>query len=311
MELGEKIKAIRIARGLTQKELAGDTVTRNHLSLIESGTAEPSLSTLRTVADRLGVSAGYLLGDEDEEKIWNRPLTVSLIRRLYAEGKWTECAATCAKFDNNEEDPEICRILSECVFNNAKHCFGRGLLRESARMFREVCERCAKYRDGRLTLGEDLVFKTLSEISGMYLVCLSDISPGIAETNGRISLNPGVISDPFALYYYYYRPVDSRSAGLRPSEAMTEEYVSSRPGSEKMFTMHIRARLLMKRSEFRKAEQILTGLALSDSNVPYPVLLFYCSDLAICSKMLRDESNARLYSDIREELIDCFINDPG
>ena len=42
MNLGEKIKKIRILRKKTQKELAGDKITRNMLSQIESGKARPN-----------------------------------------------------------------------------------------------------------------------------------------------------------------------------------------------------------------------------------------------------------------------------
>ena len=34
--VGEKIRDLRLSRGMTQKELAGESVTRNMLSLIEN-----------------------------------------------------------------------------------------------------------------------------------------------------------------------------------------------------------------------------------------------------------------------------------
>ena len=42
-KIGEKIKALRISKRMTQSELAGDQITRNMLSLIENGSALPSL----------------------------------------------------------------------------------------------------------------------------------------------------------------------------------------------------------------------------------------------------------------------------
>ena len=36
MTLGQKIKSARLARGMTQKELVGDAITRNMLSKIEN-----------------------------------------------------------------------------------------------------------------------------------------------------------------------------------------------------------------------------------------------------------------------------------
>ena len=39
MSIGEKIKNVRTAKMLTQKDLAGDAITRNMLSKIENGVA--------------------------------------------------------------------------------------------------------------------------------------------------------------------------------------------------------------------------------------------------------------------------------
>ena len=58
MEIGEKIKTLRNQRRMTQTALAGDQITRNMLSLIENGSALPSLSTILYLAERLDIPAG-------------------------------------------------------------------------------------------------------------------------------------------------------------------------------------------------------------------------------------------------------------
>ena len=63
MELGEKIKHARLTAGLSQRQLCGDTITRNMLSLIESGRAKPSMDTLLYLANRLGRPVSYFLED--------------------------------------------------------------------------------------------------------------------------------------------------------------------------------------------------------------------------------------------------------
>ena len=68
MSIGEKIKNVRTSKMLTQKELAGDAITRNMLSKIENGVATPSLPVAITLAARLGVPVGYLLTDSPEEE---------------------------------------------------------------------------------------------------------------------------------------------------------------------------------------------------------------------------------------------------
>lgn len=64
MELGEKLLLARQEAGLTQRQLCGEEITRNMLSQIEHGTAQPSMGTLRYLAARLGKPVSYFL-DED------------------------------------------------------------------------------------------------------------------------------------------------------------------------------------------------------------------------------------------------------
>lgn len=64
MELGQRLKEARLACGLSQRELCGDTITRNMLSQIESGRAKPSMDTLRYLSARLGKPMGYFLEEE-------------------------------------------------------------------------------------------------------------------------------------------------------------------------------------------------------------------------------------------------------
>lgn len=65
MELGEKLRLARTAAGLSQRQLCGDTITRNMLSQIESGKARPSMSTLQYLATRLDQPVSYFLEDGD------------------------------------------------------------------------------------------------------------------------------------------------------------------------------------------------------------------------------------------------------
>lgn len=64
MKLGERIKAARQAAGLSQRQLCGQVITRNMLSLIESGKARPSMDTLQHFARVLGKPVGYFLEEQ-------------------------------------------------------------------------------------------------------------------------------------------------------------------------------------------------------------------------------------------------------
>lgn len=64
MELGQKLKQVRLEQGLSQRQLCGDVITRNMLSLIENGSASPSMETLRYLAGQLGKPMSYFLDEE-------------------------------------------------------------------------------------------------------------------------------------------------------------------------------------------------------------------------------------------------------
>ena len=61
IELGERIRARRLALGMTQAEL-GAPFTKSYVSAIEHGRVLPSLQALWLIAGRLGVGIGELVG---------------------------------------------------------------------------------------------------------------------------------------------------------------------------------------------------------------------------------------------------------
>ncbi len=64
MQIGQLLRQARLEKGLSQRQLCGDFVTRNMLSQIENGSAKPSMETLRYLAGQLGKPMGYFLGEE-------------------------------------------------------------------------------------------------------------------------------------------------------------------------------------------------------------------------------------------------------
>ena len=101
MELGEKVRQARLEAGLTQRQLCGEEITRNMLSLIENGSAKPSMKTLQYLAGRLGKSIGYFL-EEKNLATPNQEL-MDQARQRYAEGNYAETARLLEDF--REPDP--------------------------------------------------------------------------------------------------------------------------------------------------------------------------------------------------------------
>jgi transcriptional regulator with XRE-family HTH domain len=68
--IGARIRAARLAAGLTQQELAGDRYTKAYISALELGHAKPSMAALDYLAPRLGTRPDRLLSDDVER--WTR-----------------------------------------------------------------------------------------------------------------------------------------------------------------------------------------------------------------------------------------------
>src|SRR5437870_5011847 len=58
--LGERLRQLRVAAGLTQTDLAGDRFSKEYISQIERGKTRPTPETIEWLGQRLGVDAGFL-----------------------------------------------------------------------------------------------------------------------------------------------------------------------------------------------------------------------------------------------------------
>ena len=58
--LGERVRQLRIARGLTQTDLAGERFSKEYVSQIERGKTRPTAETIDWLAAQLGVDATFL-----------------------------------------------------------------------------------------------------------------------------------------------------------------------------------------------------------------------------------------------------------
>jgi transcriptional regulator with XRE-family HTH domain len=62
--VGDRLKALRIRRALTQEELARRAgLSKNAVNRLEVDKAEPRMSTLRKLAQALGVDPSELIGE--------------------------------------------------------------------------------------------------------------------------------------------------------------------------------------------------------------------------------------------------------
>jgi transcriptional regulator with XRE-family HTH domain len=66
--VGERVRALRAARGLTQRELAGRVqISRPSIANVEAGRQNVGLRQLCALADALGVGVGELVAEVQHE----------------------------------------------------------------------------------------------------------------------------------------------------------------------------------------------------------------------------------------------------
>lgn len=93
LPLGERIRAARQERKLTQDELARDTFSKSYVSAVELGKIHPSIKALRILARRLQLPASYFLETlEPDVETQQAQLALAQIRLLVIEGDQEKAA---------------------------------------------------------------------------------------------------------------------------------------------------------------------------------------------------------------------------
>ena len=137
MELGQRIKNARLAAGLSQRQLCGDTVTRNMLSLIESGKARPSMETLAFFARQLGKPMSYFW--EEEAVLSPNQQVMAEARRAFNVANWQGVLDVLSGYREPDElfqpERQLLEILAALelageTLKNGKDVYARSLLEQ-------------------------------------------------------------------------------------------------------------------------------------------------------------------------------------
>lgn len=147
MELGQRLRQLRIEQGLSQRQLCGDVITRNMLSQIENGTARPSMDTLSYLSARLGKPISFFL-EETGAQTPNLAI-MERARSLCVQKRWTELLSQLQQYrdEDGQFDEERWLLQALCLIELAKETenrvYARQLLEEAA----EAGKRTPYYTD--------------------------------------------------------------------------------------------------------------------------------------------------------------------
>ena len=89
--LGQRIRKVRQARGMTLAQVAGADFSRAFLNQVEMGRSQPSTRVLRVIATRLGTPIDYLVGGSS--RLGDLEQAVHRAREALAQGHVDEAKA--------------------------------------------------------------------------------------------------------------------------------------------------------------------------------------------------------------------------
>ena len=284
MSIGEKIKNVRTAKMLTQKELSGDAITRNMLSKIENGVATPSLPVAIALAERLGVPVGYLLSDSPEEEArFKKYSSYSNIVQAYKLGEWAICRQLALEcLDGKFDDQELVYFASQSALQMGIEEFDSGNLRLACTYFDEA-----------LSLAENTVLDggVAAAKIAPYVDFMGNISPTLGIDGSLPERCELSCNCDFALYA-------SRFGG---------EMVEDADFENESFGLHLEAMKLIEDEKYTEAAQILEKIA-ADISLPVPVRYFVCSDFENCCTRTGDYKTAYEMSQNKIRILEKMLS---
>jgi transcriptional regulator with XRE-family HTH domain len=132
-QIGERLRRVRLAAGLTQQQLAEGRYTKAYVSALENGLSHPSMAALNYFSSRLGVPASKLINDEPAA--WAR-LEADL---ALASGRWDDATTAYRELletaVTRESRAEVMSGLAEALIRKGKAREATSYAAEAAQIF--------------------------------------------------------------------------------------------------------------------------------------------------------------------------------
>ena len=294
MNVGERIRELRLSKMLTQADLAGDQITRNMLCTIERGAALPSLPTVCYIAERLNVPVGYLLSEERDELAYRKMTAMPNVRRALAAEDFEGAFAIINSAFGDAYDDEIALIRAECEYRIAKMAFDHGHLRAAAAGFDRAI------REAEHTVYDTGWIRTRSAVYFRYLSLLSPTLSSDVLEQSEIDAAKSV-DDDFCAYVLAKEALD----GGREGEVRA--YLARNEGS--VFAARLSALSKMRAGEIREAlaayERLLACDALTVGVLMYEIF----GDMELCCRENDDYKRAYEFGSSRIGLLERLLEE--
>ena len=291
MNIGKKIKKVRLSKAMTQSELAGEYITRNMLSQIENGSATPSVATISYIAQKLEMPVGYFLAESENDFLYSKMLCIDALKKAYSEKRYTECIEIC-KENLHDFDDEIYLILCECHFHAARSFFDAAHLVSAHKEFNTV-----------LHYAEKTVYNVewIRTSTFVYLQFISDLVPSLKSEllNLENSTDTSAIYGDMYTYINAKRLIDENKIDVAQALLNRDDFCKS------SLSKHIRAMIEMKSARYAQAFEIMHDIEKNDNADIYgrPFLFAIYSDMEVCCRENGDFEHAYEYATKKSEII--------
>ncbi|MBE6586837.1 MAG: helix-turn-helix transcriptional regulator [Ruminococcaceae bacterium] len=279
-DLGRRIRERRKKLGITQAQLCGDYMTRNMLSRIETGDANPSLETLLFISQKLKTPPSFFLcRDIKEEAEYTKTVRIKDARRMLGTGQYRKCIDICSDLPSDDDEVSFIVVTAETMW--AANAFDKGELREAL----------LHLENAKTALHQTVYMysEMLSQIRFLshLITCLS---------KGEA---PSIESLPVMAPVFF-----TKDRFLYVIALASEEFPKNCLGSQSIYRTHLEAKALMNGSNYSEAAPLLSKVRneAPDAFARYYALL----DLEICSGKLDDYKSAYEYARQRMELHDKY-----
>lgn len=233
-DIGARIKQLRTAARMTQEELAEGIVTRNQLSLIESGKSSPSINTLFAICERLNVSIQFFFSSKEEKDTEVEKQLIEKMYESFRDGKWGKCLELYQKTRRKDISADYIYIIS--AYKSALDDFSEGRYSVAKDLFQTCIDKIRENKFRSNNLYEKSMF-FINYIDGKTESMISSPEAG----------------DEFLLYF----------------KAMN--YIKQNPGSidtgainilplDTLFKEHLKAIVLLQKGEYSASYDILKNL---------------------------------------------------